>query len=220
MAQAIERVCRQCGRVFQLSVEIARRPGNRYGQFCSRTCNSTFTARKRWASHQKLKALCLHCGVEFLPKPADVAKGCGKFCSRTCATSHRYPSSPLAQLTREERQELGRRGATEGHRRGTGRQVTVEEGRAAVAKYAPLAWEKRRTTEPWPRLSKTKLARRAYDAVRSALKSGRLVRPDSCQSCGTTERRIDAHHDDYEKPLDVKWVCRSCHFLSHLAEVS
>jgi hypothetical protein len=50
----------------------------------------------------------------------------------------------------------------------------------------------------------------AHDAVRSALRSGRLVRPTECQRCGLT-KPIHAHHDDYSKPLDVTFACRDCH---------
>lgn len=56
--------------------------------------------------------------------------------------------------------------------------------------------------------------RKAHDAVRKALKSGRLVRPDTCEGCGATGR-LHAHHDDYEKRLDVRWLCPSCHVRVH-----
>jgi len=35
-----------------------------------------------------------------------------------------------------------------------------------------------------------------------------------CEVCGAT-RNIDAHHDDYRKPLDVRWLCRGHHKLHH-----
>ena len=50
-------------------------------------------------------------------------------------------------------------------------------------------------------------------AVRAAIKAGRLTRPHTCSGCGCTdeERRIEAHHADYSRPLDVIWLCTSCH---------
>ena len=55
--------------------------------------------------------------------------------------------------------------------------------------------------------------RRAHNAVTAALRSGVLVKPAGCDVCGIPE--VDAHHDDYSKPLDVKWLCRRCHHEAH-----
>ena len=53
----------------------------------------------------------------------------------------------------------------------------------------------------------------AYKAVDAALKCGVLVKPAVCSGCGCldSEHRIEAHHYDYSKPLDVIWLCAPCH---------
>lgn len=51
-------------------------------------------------------------------------------------------------------------------------------------------------------------------AVRRAVSSGALVRPEKCSRCGSGGR-IQAHHHDYDKPLDVEWLCASCHLERH-----
>lgn len=43
---------------------------------------------------------------------------------------------------------------------------------------------------------------------------GELVKPDKCSECGT-EGRIDGHHEDYSKPLEVMWLCGECHRKRH-----
>lgn len=53
---------------------------------------------------------------------------------------------------------------------------------------------------------------RAHYAVRRALAAGDLVRMP-CEQCG--EPKADAHHDDYNKPLSVRWLCRSHHAEWH-----
>ena len=46
-------------------------------------------------------------------------------------------------------------------------------------------------------------------AVTSAIKRGLLTRPDTCENgCSGP---VEAAHHDYTKPLDVRWLCRSCH---------
>lgn len=44
-----------------------------------------------------------------------------------------------------------------------------------------------------------------------ARNSGKLKNPNQCQMCGTKEQKIQAHHFDYSKPLEVTWVCLECH---------
>lgn len=56
---------------------------------------------------------------------------------------------------------------------------------------------------------------RAGQAVHKAVKKGELFR-GPCEVCGTT-KNIDAHHDDYSKPLDVRWLCRKHHQMHHWA---
>ncbi len=45
-----------------------------------------------------------------------------------------------------------------------------------------------------------------------AKRAGDLV-AKPCEVCGS--RPSVAHHDDYAKPLDVRWLCRSCHGRWH-----
>ena len=59
----------------------------------------------------------------------------------------------------------------------------------------------------------TELVDDARAAVRRALRSGELVR-ESCRFCGAVHN-IDAHHEDYSNPLEVWWLCRSCHKRRH-----
>lgn len=54
---------------------------------------------------------------------------------------------------------------------------------------------------------------RARKMVYRAIKAGELVR-GSCADCGATEK-THAHHEDYARPLDVIWLCRSCHRARH-----
>lgn len=56
--------------------------------------------------------------------------------------------------------------------------------------------------------------RNAYNQLRRAMERGVLTRPSQCETCGV-ECRPEGHHDDYAKPLDVRWLCRYCHKRWH-----
>jgi transposase-like protein len=55
---------------------------------------------------------------------------------------------------------------------------------------------------------------RAHITVQTAMRRGVLVR-QPCEDCGA--EKTHAHHDDYSKPLDVRWLCQSCHHAHHSA---
>lgn len=44
---------------------------------------------------------------------------------------------------------------------------------------------------------------------------GRLKR-EPCATCG--DLLAEKHHDDYDMPLEVRWLCRPCHLAEHQAE--
>lgn len=51
-----------------------------------------------------------------------------------------------------------------------------------------------------------------YQVIR-ALKYG-IIKKQPCETCGATYS-IHAHHDDYSQPLNVRWLCNSCHKRLH-----
>ena len=53
---------------------------------------------------------------------------------------------------------------------------------------------------------------KARNSVSNAVRDGRLERK-SCEVCG--DIKSQAHHDDYRKALDVRWLCRKHHLEHH-----
>lgn len=51
---------------------------------------------------------------------------------------------------------------------------------------------------------------KANNKVNNALRDGKITKPTDCADCGG-ELELHAHHDDYTKPLDVRWLCDPCH---------
>lgn len=53
----------------------------------------------------------------------------------------------------------------------------------------------------------------AHSKVRRAIRLGNLHR-QPCEACKST-KDIEAHHDDYSKPLNVRWLCSTHHSEWH-----
>ena len=47
-----------------------------------------------------------------------------------------------------------------------------------------------------------------------AIRTGQIIKPKSCSLCKST-KRINGHHKDYNKPLEVEWMCQKCHVRFH-----
>ena len=79
-------------------------------------------------------------------------------------------------------------------------------------------YEKKREADPDRKFKKSEYQRRyrknnflkykAREQVASDIRSGNIKR-QSCKYCG--DPNTQAHHSDYNKPLDVTWVCFKCH---------
>lgn len=54
---------------------------------------------------------------------------------------------------------------------------------------------------------------RAHSMVNNAIRKGALF-SEPCGNCGGKEN-LHAHHDDYLKPLNVRWLCSACHSQWH-----
>ncbi len=51
---------------------------------------------------------------------------------------------------------------------------------------------------------------KARQQATAALKKGLFTKPNKCSFCNQ-EKKIEMHHPDYNKPLEVEFLCVSCH---------
>lgn len=106
----------------------------------------------------------------------------------------RYQRSTVGKATRARYARTPR--AREVHRAANARYNASSDGRVARARYD------RHRHYRFPERIK------AIEVVNNAVRDGRLVR-EACEVCGA--QPAEAHHDDYSKPLHVRWLCPLCH---------
>jgi hypothetical protein len=84
------------------------------------------------------------------------------------------------------------------------------------ARAASRDWHAKHPAETAENLKKTKARapwkQNARVKVHRAIRAGTLV-PRPCEVCGSP--KAQAHHDDYSKPLDVRWLCHLHHMERH-----
>ena len=44
--------------------------------------------------------------------------------------------------------------------------------------------------------------------------TGSIIKPNICEKCKKV-KKLEGHHEDYNKPLEVKWLCKQCHAIWH-----
>lgn len=54
----------------------------------------------------------------------------------------------------------------------------------------------------------------ARNMVNAAVRDGKIIKPDCCSEC-KKKCSPHSHHDDYLKPLEVRWLCVQCHARHH-----
>ena len=57
------------------------------------------------------------------------------------------------------------------------------------------------------------------NTFKTQIRNGSIIRPESCSVCGNP-CVAEGHHKDYTKPLEVMWLCRSCHKRVHARTLS
>lgn len=55
---------------------------------------------------------------------------------------------------------------------------------------------------------------RAQEAANRAVAKGQIKKPENCEQCGAWTNKLEKHHKDYSKPLDVVWLCKPCHGIT------
>jgi ribosomal protein S27AE len=146
--------------------------------------------RQVMGGHRTVERVCERCERSFAARISNVKVGKGRFCSKRCCPK------PSPAGGRRKRAVVG------------ALEPCVKCGRPLIVT---------RRMESTRRIQcghceYTGDQARARRQAKRAVKSGaRHRRP--CERCGGAP--TEAHHDDYTRPLDVRWLCRRCHHDVH-----
>lgn len=130
---------------------------------------------------------CRVCNVE-LTEDNSYIKTLSNWLCLTHYKEYRKKKNPLTGMTDMQKYEL------KNNKTPKRRKQMVETTKRMIKKY-PEKWDAR--------------AKVSY-----AVKTGKLIRPSSCERCKTVTK-IQGHHEDYSKPLEVMWLCKKCHVDRH-----
>jgi hypothetical protein len=61
---------------------------------------------------------------------------------------------------------------------------------------------------------------KAHDILKRAVRSGKVVKPKCCAVClaPVQKEELQGHHEDYDRPLCVVWLCVRCHTNYHIGQ--
>lgn len=78
--------------------------------------------------------------------------------------------------------------------------------------HAEYYRERRKYKDDSPHSLEQKIKHNVRALTRGYIKAGKLIK-QPCEVCG--EIQVDAHHDDYNKPMDIRWLCKFHHNEHH-----
>ena len=90
------------------------------------------------------------------------------------------------------------------HRREKNKLYSQTPEGQAVARKAAAKWK-----------DDNVIKRAAQMLVYNAIRSGKLIKGTDCADCGIVHGILHGHHDDYNYPLSVRYLCAKCHCKWH-----
>lgn len=137
--------------------------------------------------HTVIKKVCIECNVQF-----EAIRRLKPICSDKCKDQRRARLRPQTFINCKK--------------------CSIKFGPVEhlKVKYCSksCAYSDRKRTKKWV---PTPEARRATGLLKYYVDKGKIIRPKTCEECGTSSKRIEGAHFNYTEKLRVRWLCKSCH---------
>jgi len=128
-------------------------------------------------------------------------------CKNWLPESSYYRDTRTANKLKSQCKQCHTKTTRESRNQENARRINREYMRRA-RKSNPEKYRNRERTASHHRIHNEKTEARAI--LNRAIVAGKVIKPSNCSQCGKL-RKVTAHHDDYSKPLNVRWLCYECH---------
>jgi hypothetical protein len=185
----IEYQCKRCDKPFFAP------PSRKNPKYCSKACADE--SLKKPGTH--VETNCSHCGKLF-SKRADHLTA-NNYCSKKCTgESRKVPNAKWSspEYIRQYMAEYHAKNKDKINKQTNAWAARNRDKRNAIQ-------ETYRTDHP------DKYA--AHKKINVKTRTGKMAK-EPCEKCGTL-KSVHAHHDDYSKPLEVRWLCSKHHVEHH-----
>lgn len=99
------------------------------------------------------------------------------------------------------------------------RENNLEKVREYDRERGKLPHRRRKSTLTTSRRRKQNaLYYKAHTIVGNYLRDGKIKKSKECFWCKCSDSKLEGHHHDYSKPLDLTWLCSPCHKKLHLGK--
>lgn len=213
-------ICAHCGvEVEKPTGHVNRAQRNGKPLYCSVACSAAVQHKISIARQRP----CKKCGALFIPRPAQLRRGQGLFCSQKC-NAHQFPPSAAVRLA-----ELRASGLIQPRLRGP-QSPQWKGGRAAAARRSTESGKRAAGTRRYRQLHPDKV--REFAQNRTRRKFGRLPRGTianignaqgwRCAICRISIKH--AYHVDHVMPLvrggkhassNLQLLCKPCNLKKH-----
>jgi hypothetical protein len=168
--------------------------------YCSPIC------RERNEHPISAPRVCAECGITYIPTRNVAIQ---RFCSTRCRLQAKRKRLSPTKTREEKPQRLRREDRPLRHCRECGRELLPVNGQRPRSCYCSEACRaigaQKVAAAYYRRMTKQCIARSAANQANFS--------PRPCAHCGAEP--AEKHHPDYNKPLEVVWLCRRCHQRLH-----